>query len=661
MEKQHRLIESTPDGSRTGGDELPVTADAPFLREFIRCAPAAIAIMDTEMHYLQVSDRWIKDYHLEGREIIGRSHYEVFPEIPDRWKQVHRRALAGHVERCEEDLFERLDGSSEWLQWEVRPWYKPTGESGGIIFFTQVITERKRTQVRLQESQAHLVASQRVARVGSWELNLLSQDIDANPLRWTDECYRIFGYEPGQIEASNEAFWARVHPEDQEKVRAAIRHALDTRSVYQSDHRIVMPDGSQRIIAERGEFIMDEKTDKPIKLIGTCQDITDRIRLEEQLRQSQKIQAIGQLAGGVAHDFNNLLTVINGYCSLLLDMVAATDPKHEPLVAIRDAADRATLLTRQLLLFSRKAVHEARVLDLNDIVQHAGKMLRRLIGEDITLTTVLAPALQRMKADPVQIEQVIVNLALNARDAMPRGGRLTVETRNRSFTSEDCPGPDGKPGRYVGLMVNDTGCGMTPEIKAHLFEPFFTTKGPGKGTGLGLATAYGIVRGSGGFITVASEIGAGTTFNVFFPALDADAPVPQTNGMDVAALRGDETILLVEDEDGVRRVAKIALEMHGYQVLEATCGPEAIALIDNHSGTIDLLLTDVVMPEMSGRQLAEILCADRPHLKVLFMSGHNDDAVIRHGLLEASNAFLQKPFTPLVLARKVREILDQGI
>jgi two-component system, cell cycle sensor histidine kinase and response regulator CckA len=659
MEKQNHSFEAMPDAvpeDKRQGAEAALREAERHIRTIMATVPDFVTMWDRDGK-LQFINRLAPGFTLQ--QAIGRSAFEF---IPAAYRETMRQALHSVFDTGESVTVENegfgAHGELRWYLTRIAPILKEQQVANALVVATD-ITERKQALMALQESQAHLVASQRVARVGSWELLLQSPEIDANPLRWTDECYRIFGYEPGKIEASNAAFWARVHPDDQQKVRAAIRRAFDTRSVYETEHRAVMPDGSQCMIAERGEFIIDAQTGKPIKLIGTCQDITERIKLEEQLRQSQKIQALGQLAGGVAHDFNNLLTVINGYCSLLFDKAAPADPQREPLAAIRDAADRAALLTRQLLLFSRKAVHEASVLDLNDAVQQTGKMLRRLIGEDITLTTVLAPALHRIKADPGQVEQVIMNLALNARDAMPRGGRLTVETRNSSFTSAESHGSDGKPGRYVELIVNDTGCGMTPEIKAHLFEPFFTTKGPGKGTGLGLATVYGIVRGSGGFVRVASEVGAGATFNICFPALDAEAPVPQPNRTDVVALRGSEAVLLVEDEESVRRVARIALELHGYQVLEAACGTEAIALVDN-SGVIDLLLTDVVMPEVSGRQLAEILRAGRPQLKVLFMSGHNDEAVIRHGLLEASSAFLQKPFTPLALARKVREILDQG-
>jgi nitrogen-specific signal transduction histidine kinase len=391
--------------------------------------------------------------------------------------------------------------------------------------------------------------------------------------------------------------------------------------------------------------------------------VTARGHLEAQLRQSQKMQAIGQLAGGVAHDFNNLLTVINGHSEMLL--MERTDPDdsvRRELTAIRDAGERATHLTRQLLLFSRKAVLEPRILDCNTLVRHTIEMLRRLIGEDVTVATVLSPSLYRIRADASQMEQVVMNLSLNARDAMSSGGTLTIETRTVAFDAEYCRlHPDHKIGHFVQLVVSDTGCGMTPHVRAHLFEPFFTTKGPGKGSGLGLATVYGIVHESGGFITVATEAGSGTTFCVFLPALPDDVPVARPARSDRGHLAGRETVLLVEDEDGVRHIAKVTLEMYGYTVIEAASGADAIRLVESRTVPLQLLLTDVVMPGMSGRQLADAIRVLYPDCRVVFMSGYNEDAVVHHGLDHTTHAFLQKPFTPLVLARKLRDVLDHVV
>ena len=380
---------------------------------------------------------------------------------------------------------------------------------------------------------------------------------------------------------------------------------------------------------------------------------------EAQLRQSQKLHAIGQLAGGVAHDFNNLLTVIMGYADAILADMDSTHPMFDAARHIHNAGERAALLTSQLLHFGRKAILEPRPLDLNTVIQNTGSMLRRLIGEDVTVTTVLAPHLSLTRVDRGQIEQVIVNICLNARDAMPQGGRITIETRNISFDEQYCRSHLAyKPGQFVELSIGDSGTGMTAEVMSHLFEPFFTTKGPGKGTGLGLATVYGIVQQAGGFITVDSRLGTGSMFNVFVPAI-----VEQEQRVTVERMapppRGRETVLLVEDEHGVRLLARLSLERHGYTVLEASSGREAIELSDSYDGEIEVLLTDVVMPEINGREVSERLRLRRPDLKVLYMSGYNDDAVVRHGVVDSPVAFLQKPFDARTLATKVRDVLGQ--
>jgi signal transduction histidine kinase len=396
-----------------------------------------------------------------------------------------------------------------------------------------------------------------------------------------------------------------------------------------------------------------------VRVWGTQRDVSDQRRLEEQFRQSQKMEAVGQLAGGIAHDFNNLLTAILGNTQLLLRDLPPGDAMRGDVEEIRKASERAAGLTRQLLAYSRRQMLQPEILDLNVVVADMDRMLRRLIGENIALVTVPAPDLGRVRADPSQIEQVLVNLVVNARDAMSEGGRLTIETTNVDLDASYAQDHLGAtPGAYAMLAVTDTGTGMDANVRAHLFEPFFTTKEVGKGTGLGLATVYGIVKQSGGHISVYTELGRGSSFKVYLPRVErpTERPAPPTSRPGVA--RGSETVLVVEDDPAVLALSCRALEAEGYTILCASDGTDALRLVERHGGAIHLLLTDVVMPGMSGRELAEQMAVKRAGIRILFMSGYPGDAAVHHGAFVPGSAFLQKPFSPDRLARKVRETLD---
>jgi PAS domain S-box-containing protein len=395
-----------------------------------------------------------------------------------------------------------------------------------------------------------------------------------------------------------------------------------------------------------------------VAAVATLLDVTDRKQLEEQFRKAQKMEAMGRLAGGVAHDFNNLLTIINGYGQMVMDALADS-PIRRDMEAIMEASGRAIALTRQLLTFSRRQVVQPKVLDLNTHVRRMNRMLRRLIGEDIRLETALRAQPARVRADPGQLEQVVLNIVVNARDAMPDGGRLSIETANAELDADSAILRRGlSPGTYVVLAIGDTGEGMPADVQRHLFEPFFTTKPKGKGTGLGLSTVYGIVKQSGGEVLVDSEVGRGSTFRIYFPLIAEAARHAEPRVVEAKPRRGTETILLVEDEADVRRLTGEMLSRQGYSVLQAASGGEALRLWREHRASIDLVLTDVIMPEMSGRELADQLKSARADIRVMYMSGYTDDVIARHGVLDAGSAFVQKPFTPEALARKVRAVLD---
>ena len=470
----------------------------------------------------------------------------------------------------------------------------------------------------------------------------------------------ILGYRREEWIDDPELFPKLIYPDDRERVLAELARTNATGEPFSQEYRVLARDG--RVVWFRDEAVTErDAAGRPLHWRGYLLDITERKQLEEKLQQSQKMEAIGRLAAGIAHDFNNLLTAMVVSSEFLLEGLDDDDPLREDARQIARAADRAATLTGQLLAFSRKQMLKPTVLDLNALVDDLDTMLRRLIGEDIDLTTAPGLSLGPVKADRGQIEQVLVNLVVNARDAMPHGGRLVIETRNVDL---DKPHPSEHlgctPGPYVMIAVSDTGHGFDEKIRSSIFEPFFTTKEPGKGTGLGLATVYGIVAQSGGGIAVRSEPGLGTTFEIYLPRIAEQAPADST-GHGRSELRpGSETVLLVEDEDMVRDTVGRVLRQEGYSVLEGGTPEEAIELFEAYRGPIHLLITDVVMPQMGGRALAERLGPVRSDMKVLYMSGYTDEAIARQGVLDEGSSFIAKPFTMDALARKVRAVLGHA-
>ena len=515
------------------------------------------------------------------------------------------------------------------------------------------ITDRKRAEKAHRESEYWLKESQRISRIGSYVL-------DCATGIWTssetlDEIFGIAADHPRTVET----WQALVHPEDREEMMDHFaNHVLRQRKLFDREYRIVRPaDGRVRWVHGRGAVVRDS-AGVPSVMTGTIQDVTARRAVEEELRQAQKLEGLGRLAGGIAHDFNNLLTVINGYSDMLLGELQGEDPLREPVAEIRKAGERAAKLTGQLLTFSRKQIVTPQLLDLNAVIGENLTMLQRLVGEDIELATRLATRLGRVVADPGQMHQVLLNLVANARDAMPLGGRLTIATSDVDVAESDpARQPGVAPGHYVLLSVEDTGIGIEAKAREHIFDPFFTTKGKGAGTGLGLATVHGIVQQAGGAISFHSESTRGTTFLIYLPRSEAAAADHRETARPSADLRGTETVLVVEDQNAVRKFTVRMLSRYGYRILQAARGDEARLLAETYPGPIHLLLTDVVMPGMTGRELAEHLSPARPSMKVLYMSGYAEDVIANRGLLDPGLLYIAKPFAPQALALKVREAL----
>ena len=544
--------------------------------------------------------------------------------------------------------FRRKDGTAFWGLISTSSVMDGAGHFAGTLGMITDITERKRTEDALRESEE---LYRLIAEHTSDLISLL--DEDGRFLYVSPSYEAVLGYNPVMLlgrtpfELLHPEDAATVPPEWQRPVAKGTIHALV---------RFLHADSSWRWFESSNTTFVREGVSY---VASVARDVTEPKRLEAQLRQAQKMEAIGRLAGGVAHDFNNLLTAIAGYIELaLLDSSMGSELRGD-LSEIMKATMRAAGLTRQLLAFARKQIIDPHVFNLNDLVLDMDRLLRPLIGEDIELVTLPGSDLGHIKADPGQVEQILVNLAINARDAMPSGGKLTVETANIVLDDNFARGHVGvTPGPYVLLAVSDTGVGMSAEVQAHIFEPFFTTKEPGKGTGLGLATCYGIIKQHGGYIWVYSEVGQGTTFKIYFPRvvepLDEMPRYPDERELP----QGSETILLVEDEPSVRALAVRVLRARGYAVLEAGNGAEALRVAQDYKGAIDLLLTDIVMPQMGGMALAEQLATLRPHVAIVYMSGYTDNTVVGYGRFEKGITFLQKPFSPGALARKVREVLD---
>jgi len=630
------------------------------VRQFFDLAKVIFVVIDNRGIVRLINRKGAEILGYEEKEVIGKNWYDTFlPEtVREEVKSVSKRILAGDLEPVEyyENPVLTKSGEERIIAWhnaEVRD------DEGGITAHVSVgedITDRKRAEEALRESEEKL----RAISESALDAVILIDD-QGKVAYWNPAAERIFGYTGEEILGKN------VH-----EVLAPERFHGRFERGFRTFSKTGEGDAVGRIVelvARRrdGAEIPVELAVSPISMKGKywasaiVRDITERKRLEERLNHAMKMEAIGRLAGGVAHDFNNNLVPIMGISHMLLEEFDPKHPFYEDIEEIREAGRRCAELTRQLLAFGRRQVLKVSMLDLNEVIRNMEKMLGRVIGENIYLETRLAPDLAGVKADKGQMEQVIVNMAVNARDAMPRGGKLTIATRNVRLDEDYTNSRVAvTPGRYVMLAVSDTGTGMDEETMARIFEPFFTTKEKGKGTGLGMATAYGVVKQLGGDIRCYSEPGKGTTFEIYMPEVGEKVEEEPQEAEEAASepLRGCETILLVEDAPAVRKLTGRMLSEKGYKVLEAGSGEEAIELAERHPERIHLVITDVIMPGISGGELADKLTEKHPEIKVIYISGYMGDAIVHHGVLERGINFIQKPFTPDSLLGKVRRVLD---
>ncbi|MDQ1727986.1 MAG: two-component system, cell cycle sensor histidine kinase and response regulator CckA [Pyrinomonadaceae bacterium] len=625
-----------------------------LLDTLVSSAPIGIAFHNLDFTYRRINPSLAAINGLPAEAHLGKTLREMLPEMADTLEPLLQRV----IDTGEPILDLELTGGPRtnaplenyWLV-SFYPIRLHEGELLGVGVLVSDITNRKQGEKALRESEERYRELVENAHDIIYE-----HDLQGNYTSTNKAGEEITGY--SRLDTLKLNFTQTVSPEYVDKGREMLRRKLAGEEITAYELEIITKAGKRIPVEVNSRLVYQNGV--PVGVQGIARDVSERKLLEEQLRQAQRLEAIGQLAGGVAHDFNNLLTVIGGYSSILLSKLPSESPHRASVEEIKKAGDRAGALTRQLLAFSRKQILQPKILNLNTVVTDLEKMVRRLIGEDIDVLSITAPALGQVKADPGQLEQVLLNLIVNARDAMPHGGKLTIETRNVFLSDDYAQRHAAQPGSYVMLAVSDTGEGMDAATQPRIFDPFFTTKPSGQGTGLGLATVYGIVKQSGGNIWVYSEVGRGSTFKIYLPRVD-QAPESETDQALKQPPHGTELVLLVEDEDQVRTILQHILEEQGYRVLAAANGAEALLLAQDRSLDIRLMITDVVMPQMGGRELAESVTALRPNLPVLFMSGYTDDAIVRHGLLDEKINFIQKPFDSTTVALKVRGLLDAEV
>ena len=634
--------------------EAALRESSRFSEEIIQSAQDGIVVVDRDFRYLVWNSCMERMFGIPAKAVLGKRPEEVFPtQSLDELNAARRRVLAGET-LVSDDTEYRIPetGREGWVSTRFTPFRNADGEIAGVLSMVSDITARKRVEQTLRDNEGRIQFALEAAKMGIWE-----QDLESGAVTWSPTMAPLFGIRPEEFDGTDAAFFNRVAAADREQVRKTVDEAVQLRDDFTIEFRCEWPTGDVHWLFARGR-IMRDFAGRPIRVLGVAMDVTERHSLEAQFRQAQKMEAVGQLAGGVAHDFNNLLTAILGYAKFLAESVTDEDQVRDVQEIVR-AADRAAGLTRQLLSFSRRQILETEIINLNGVIREMSNMVRRLIGEHIELSMSLSADLGAVKADKGQLEQVVMNLVVNARDAMPNGGRLELTTSNVDLDEKSLVGRAAvNPGRYVMLAVTDSGMGMSDETKSRIFEPFFTTKTRDKGTGLGLSTVYGIVSQSGGYLWVYSELQRGTSFKVYLPRVEQLQAREQAADLAPRAIGGTECVLLVEDEEAVRFLARVILERAGYRVVDAS-NPREAEQIFERIPDVDLLVTDVIMPGGTGTDLFQRLGRRASTLRVLFMSGYTGDAVFDQSKIGPGAAFLEKPFTAAGLVGKVREVLDR--
>lgn len=627
--------------------EEKLRASEEKFRRYIDHNPAAVAMFDREMHYLAVSPRWLQDYQLTA-EIIGRSHYEIFPEISERWKAIYHRCLGGAVEKAAEDCFERANGSVYWLKWEARPWFDTTGAIGGIIIYSEDITERRLAQARLVEQAAMLNQAQEAIMV---------RELNGNIRFWNQGAERLYGWSAEEI--IGRPIIDLLYRGDLAQFQEAMKTVVE-RGDWVGELRQFAKDGRALIINARWSLIRDEQG-QPKSILTINNDITEKKQLEAQFLRAQRLESIGTLASGIAHDFNNVLSPIL-MAVQLLQMRLKDESSQRLLEMLQLNIQRGSEMVKQVLSFARGTTGERLGLQPQHLLKEVVSMLNETFPKNIFVKYVVLADLHLINGDPTQIYQVLMNLCVNARDAMQvGGGTLTIGAENK-FVDEQFASmiPNAKTGEYVVITINDTGTGIEPEVLDRIFDPFFTTKEVGKGTGLGLSIAYSIIKSHGGFVTVSSEVGKGTTFHLYLPEFTTTQPLQSLVQMAELPLGGGELILVVDDERAIREITQGTLESFGYRVLTAVDGTDALVLYAQHKDDIRLVLTDMMMPYLDGPALIRSLHKINPAVTVIASSGLRETEEERAAEELGVKHFLTKPYTAQELLQTIAKVLDKG-